>query len=392
MKLLRKKSLWPYIMLTLLVVFSFLVITRQIKTVQAESIEGEHLITFYDRKSVTTILSNGATIGDAIKQAKIELDTKDIVEPSLDEKLVSSNYSVNIYRARPVTIVDREIRIKVMTAHQTPRQIAESAGIKLYPEDLADMSLSTDLMSNGAGVEMHIVRAKKINVSVYGKNLELRTQAKNISDFLKEKNIILSSEDKISTDQSTAITENIFFKIWREGKQTISAEEPVDFEVEEIKDANRFIGFREVTLTGSKGLRNVTYEVEIINGEVVSKNEISSLIINKPVKQIVVVGIKYNGPDFKPTENKKLWLNEAQISELDWGYVDYIITKESNWNPQSINGTSGACGLAQALPCSKVPGTPLDPVDNLKWADDYANRRYGSWEKAYNFWLIHKWW
>jgi len=392
MKLLRKKSLWPYFMLTFLAVFSFFAISKQIKTVQAESVDGEHLITFYDRKKTTTILTDASTIKDALVEAKITLDPKDIIEPSLDEKLISSNYHVNIYRARPVTIVDDDMRIKIMTAYQTAKQITESAGLKLYPEDITDIVLSSDLASNGAGVEMHITRAKLIKLNMYGKDLELRTQALNVSDFLSERNILIGSEDRLSIDKTTPIVENLYFKIWREGKQTVSMEESIDFDIEEIKDANRMIGYREISSSGIKGKKNVTYDLEIKDGEVVSKNEISSVTINSPVKQIVIVGVKYNGPDFNSTETKKLWLTSSGISELYWGYVDYIITKESNWNPNSINSSSGACGLAQALPCSKVPGTPLDPIDNLKWANDYATKRYGSWEKAYNFWLVHKWW
>lgn len=86
------------------------------------------------------------------------------------------------------------------------------------------------------------------------------------------------------------------------------------------------------------------------------------------------------------------WMKAAGIPESDWGYVDYIASKESGWNPNATNPSSGACGLIQALPCSKVPGSGYDPVDNLKWADGYAKGRYGSWAKAYAFWTANHWW
>lgn len=86
------------------------------------------------------------------------------------------------------------------------------------------------------------------------------------------------------------------------------------------------------------------------------------------------------------------WMAAAGIPESDWGYVDAIVTKESGWNPNATNSSSGACGLVQALPCSKVPGNGYDPVDNLRWSVGYANGRYGSWEGAYNFWQNNHWW
>ncbi len=86
------------------------------------------------------------------------------------------------------------------------------------------------------------------------------------------------------------------------------------------------------------------------------------------------------------------WMASAGIAESDWGYVDYIVSRESGWNPNATNRSSGACGLVQALPCSKVPGNGYDPVDNLRWATDYATGRYGSWASAYAFWTSNHWW
>ncbi len=86
------------------------------------------------------------------------------------------------------------------------------------------------------------------------------------------------------------------------------------------------------------------------------------------------------------------WMAAAGIAESDWGYVDYIVSRESGWNPNATNKSSGACGLVQALPCSKVPGNGYDPVDNLRWATGYAVGRYGSWAGAHSFWVNNHWW
>ncbi len=86
------------------------------------------------------------------------------------------------------------------------------------------------------------------------------------------------------------------------------------------------------------------------------------------------------------------WMAAAGIAESDWTFVDYIVSRESGWNPNATNAGSGACGLVQALPCSKVPGNGYDPVDNLRWANGYATGRYGSWASAYAFWTANHWW
>ncbi len=86
------------------------------------------------------------------------------------------------------------------------------------------------------------------------------------------------------------------------------------------------------------------------------------------------------------------WMAAAGIAASDWAYVDYVVSQESGWNPNAVNSSSGACGLVQALPCSKVPGNGYDPVDNLRWATSYATGRYGSWAGAYAFWISNHWW
>ncbi|WP_337003131.1 MULTISPECIES: transglycosylase SLT domain-containing protein [unclassified Microbacterium] len=86
------------------------------------------------------------------------------------------------------------------------------------------------------------------------------------------------------------------------------------------------------------------------------------------------------------------WMAAAGIAESDWQFVNYIVSRESGWNPNATNRSSGACGLVQALPCSKVPGNGYNPVDNLRWGTGYATGRYGSWEGAYNFWTKNHWW
>lgn len=91
------------------------------------------------------------------------------------------------------------------------------------------------------------------------------------------------------------------------------------------------------------------------------------------------------------TGTKQDWMKAAGIPESDWTYVDYIVTRESGWNPKAVNSSSGACGLAQALPCSKLGPNWSDPVTALKWQYNYVSQRYGGYSGAYSFWLANHW-
>ncbi|MFB7330981.1 transglycosylase SLT domain-containing protein [Streptomyces adustus] len=72
-----------------------------------------------------------------------------------------------------------------------------------------------------------------------------------------------------------------------------------------------------------------------------------------------------------------------------------IVTHESGWNHTATNSSSGAYGLVQALPGSKMASAGSDwktnPATQIKWGLDYMNSRYGSPVQAWDFWQTHHW-
>jgi hypothetical protein len=84
------------------------------------------------------------------------------------------------------------------------------------------------------------------------------------------------------------------------------------------------------------------------------------------------------------------WMAAAGIP--DTTATHKLIINESGCNPNALNRSSGACGIPQSLPCSKMgpvnkDGTSaVDPVTQLKWMDVYVKGRYGSWDGALSTW------
>ena len=70
----------------------------------------------------------------------------------------------------------------------------------------------------------------------------------------------------------------------------------------------------------------------------------------------------------------------------------FIYQKESGNNSYAINQSSGACGLGQALPCSKMGCDLSDYQCQDNWFTNYCINRYGSWSNAKAFWLQHFYW
>ena len=345
----------------------------------------QHVLTIHDRGDEQVVITKAGTLGEALKLAGIEISAgHDVVEPSLDSELVASNYSINIYRARPITVVDGVVKKNITTAEQTPERIAKAAGITIYSEDQTDFSAPSDILSNGSSQVMSIDRATVVQFTLYGKHAEVRTRATTVEEFLKEKSIKIGANDYLSVDKGQAISTGMAIELWREGKQTVTVEEEVDFEIEKVQDANREAGYREVKTPGVKGKRNATYEIEMKNGQEASRTEIASVTIEEPKKQVEIIGAKLPTPT-NPTEAQaigKEMMLAAGFGEDQWGCLYNLWMRESGWRTTAGNVSSGAYGIPQSLPASKMAAFGDDYLTNprtqIAWGLSYIKGRYGT--------------
>lgn len=78
-------------------------------------------------------------------------------------------------------------------------------------------------------------------------------------------------------------------------------------------------------------------------------------------------------------------------SGAQWAALDRLWTGESSWNPTARNPSSGAYGIPQALPASKMASAGKDwrtnPETQVKWGLGYIKSVYGTPANAYGRWL-----
>jgi uncharacterized protein YabE (DUF348 family) len=354
--------------------------------------ENGRIITIYHDGEQQVIATDAATVGEALDRAGIKVEDKDAVEPAQNTKLIAQSYDVNVYRARPVTVVDGTQRYRIMSPYQSAKKIAESAGLQVYDEDLLTISRIDDFVAEGgAGLMLTINRSTPIHVMLYGKLVDIRTQAKTVGELLKEKGVNLGAQDGVSPAQSTAITSGMTVDVYRDGQQTASEEKEIDFTTKQIKDADQPVGYKNVQTPGVKGKKIVTYQIELKNGQEVSRKEIQSVVTVEAKEQVEVIGTKVN----LPAGSHQDWMAAAGIAASDYGYVDYIISHESGWR-YNAQGYGTTYGLCQAYPGTKMSSAGADwqtnPITQLKWCSGYAVSRYGSWQAAYEHWTVtHNW-
>jgi len=83
-----------------------------------------------------------------------------------------------------------------------------------------------------------------------------------------------------------------------------------------------------------------------------------------------------------PRDIARALMGDYGFSQDQFGCLDSLWIRESNWNPLAHNPSSGAHGIPQSLPGSKMASVGADwydnPVTQIKWGLGYIRDRYGS--------------
>ena len=116
---------------------------------------------------------------------------------------------------------------------------------------------------------------------------------------------------------------------------------------------------------------------------------------SKGAGEIYSGGSNSSGKNPKPSGGHENWMRMAGFKPSEYGAINYIVNHESSWNPSATNPSSGAYGLPQSLPASKLASAGSDwrtnPITQLKWMRNYVNERYGGANGALSFWKRNHW-
>jgi len=364
-----------------------------------------HTVVFWHDKKTEMLPTRAQTVDEFIKKYGLQLNPGDVVEPALTTDIVEDNFHINVYRAQPVMIIDQGQRTFALSAATTARSITKQVGIDVYPEDTLDTTPSDDFVGEGGiGKKIVIERATPANLNLYGAALKIRTHAKTVGALLAEKHVKLAGDDTVQPALETPLAPETQIFVVRNGSQVVTKEEPIAMQTQTIEDSSLSFGTTAVRQQGSPGKRSVTYQVDLQNGKEIGRHVIQEVVTQQPVAQIIARGKAVAIPS-----DREALMAQAGIASSDYGYVNYIISRESGWCPTKTQGQVGYCpgyapasvpsglgyGLCQATPGTKMSSAGADwmtnPVTQLRWCTGYAGR-YGGWAGAYNFWVAHSWW
>lgn len=282
------------------------------------------------------------------------------------------------------------------------------------------------------------VKNVKITLS-NGCEMNVVTSKTKVADILDEKHIILLPEEKVTPDENTTIgangeivitektaQEEVAELVSNETEATTTEENANELSMEMISQAYnpitektivevQSIPFETVTKNvangasetkdqvlqeGREGKKEVTYRVKYQNDVEIERTEVSSVVLEEPVNKIVQVRAKQTT---SRSSSGRTYISgsvaeyqayaRARCSAYGWSTADFnclvaLWNKESKWNPNAYNSGSGAYGIPQALPASKMATAGTDYRTNYKtqinWGLSYISSKYGSPSEAWS--------
>ena len=140
----------------------------------------------------------------------------------------------------------------------------------------------------------------------------------------------------------------------------------------------------------------------------IEKNKISEETIQEPVNKIIQVSSNVISSRSEGTSRGKITGTVSEYQEYarercsaygwsdgDFGALVKLWNRESGWNPNTRNSSSGAYGIPQALPASKMASAGSDYMTNYKtqinWGLSYISSRYGSPSSAWSYFQSNGW-
>ena len=279
------------------------------------------------------------------------------------------------------------------------------------------------------GIAVMASNAKLTNVKIIlssGYEMTVLTSKTKVSEILEENHIVLEENELVSPDLEEEISQNKTIRISSdpeelvevsEKEETITKEEilssygtitekllteqvVIPFETV-TKEATGGSGTKQnrVIQEGKDGLKEIVYKVKYREEEEIERIEVSSKILQEPVEKIIEVStvqITSRSSSERTAVSGTVAEYQAYAKEkckaYGWSDADFnclvkLWNRESSWRVTACNRSSGAYGIPQALPASKMASAGADYRTNYKtqinWGLGYIKARYGTPSNAW---------
>ncbi len=371
------------------------------------------------RKTVTldvdgtakTITTYSGSVEGMLESQGIRLGDRDVVAPGTDAKLSDGDQVVVRY-ARQVTMTDgedeRDVWVAVTDASEALTTLAERGG---------DVALVASRSGDRASLPLRLNDDGPVAVVADGSTQVVEDHAESVDSVLADVKVELDKDDRVSIVPVTTLAEgkeidvktaksakqagaDVAVQVQRVETKKVTQKFDLDYDTKTTQDNDRYEDEENLVRSeGEEGVRTRVVLLRTVDGEVVARKELSNKVTKKPVDRVIVEGTKerpvVEETSVEDTSESSTSVPSGSVKEIgqqmaaergwtgsEWTCLDLLWERESGWNYQAANPSSGAYGIPQALPGSKMGTAGSDwatnPATQIEWGLGYIADRYGT--------------
>ena len=249
--------------------------------------------------------------------------------------------------------LDNGGKVEIKAKKGTVREVLIANDIPFGADDRVEPGLDTKV--NG-GETINIYKAHEITIVDGGTTTVRKTTYKKVGDILKELNITLGENDRVTPDLNKEVATVDTIKIVRDGKATEVKKEEIKFETKEEKDDSKYVDEKVTKVEGKNGEKEVTYNVVRENGKEISREVVSEKVLTEATAKVVVVGTKQ-----RPAEQKA----SSQATSSSQSYSAQSYSSAGGSVRLSNGNTAGAEGAAAAQEMARRTGVSASTWEHI---------------------------
>ena len=338
-----------------------------------------------------TVSAFGRTVDDILDGHLVELGENDQVYPTGSTVVGDGDLIV----VRTLKDLQVEIDGEMLTIASTALTVGEVLDEIGPRADGATVSASrSDTLDRSP---LKISTLKHLTVAIDGQVIERATTDATVRDVLDDLGVVLNPGDVVTPGLDALPEDGQVISVGRVASSTTTVTEVLPYAVEETQDPKLVVGQRVVKQTGKVGQATTTYDIALVDGVEAARTVVSQQITVAPRSEVVHIGtLELPDPSSIVVDpGSARALGQAMALERGYGADEFaclerLWTKESNWNVTAENKSSGAYGIPQSLPGSKMASVAADWRTNaatqITWGLNYIEGRYGTpcgaWAKS----------
>jgi uncharacterized protein YabE (DUF348 family) len=365
---------------------------------------------------VTTVTTFAGSVGGVLEAQGVEVGERDVVTPAATSALSGD--------AEIVVRTGKELTLNIDGTQSEAWVAAADAdeALGLLDSRGSEVRIVASRSADRAALPLPVDGDEPVAVVADGATEVVEKAGATVDAVLATAEVALDADDRVHvTDVATAGVEapgaGVAVVVQRVETKDVPTEEPIAHGHEERTDPERYADLgTEVTQEGKDGVRTIVHRVTTVDGVEESREEVSDEVTTEPVTEVVVKGTKErpepepepevasssgsssggtssggSAAASAPAKSYPVGGNRAIGQQMaaargwtgsQWTCLEKLWTKESGWNHLAANPSSGAYGIPQALPGSKMGSAGSDwrtnPATQIEWGLGYIAGRYGT--------------